>query len=63
MTIKEPWQMTYREYIDSPASDTIANLKFGEHTIHYGLIEKALKAGKPVPLEVLNCYPDFQRKV
>ncbi|MDP2954028.1 MAG: JAB domain-containing protein [Chloroflexota bacterium] len=54
---KEPWQMTYREYSDSPMSERVGLLRVGEHVLHYNLIVKALKEHKPVPPEVIANYP------
>ena len=68
--VKEPWQMTQQEYIDDflakrkPTDKllarTMAERLTMERQVHRNIIEKALREGKSIPLEVLTEYPDLK---
>lgn len=87
---KESWEMTAREYLDSPYTDgyaksekrfiaSFSGKQYPANQVaialkqvqtrgeipnhgHWFDINKALSEGKPVPLEVLEDYPDLQAK-
>lgn len=54
-SIKEPWQMTKKEYQESPEQEL-------PEAYHFNGIVTAIREGKSVPAEVLADYPELQAK-
>ena len=72
--VKEPWEMTRDEYIDSLAMQMVKDLNDGKDNVvknnfvgegkpyHREVVKQALSEGKPVPEEVLNDYPELKKE-
>jgi len=66
---KEPWEMTWKEYIESPYANIIRSkyimpgTSLNKNAQYYeNAIKQALSEGKQVPEEVLKDYPDLKPK-
>ncbi|MBA7605563.1 hypothetical protein ES703_12696 [subsurface metagenome] len=52
--VKQPWQMTKEEWLETGIMGTLP-----PEIEHRGMVHAALREGKPVPAEVLKDYPDL----
>ncbi len=64
---REPWQMTRDEYVGQSGLDpfdshpTAASNRRWIESVHYEIVDSAVREGKPVPAAVLADYPDLAK--
>jgi len=60
---KEPWQMTYQEYVNN-LGDYATNIAEKKQLpiMYKNELVRAIKSGKPVPPEVLKDYPELNKE-
>jgi hypothetical protein len=60
LPVKEPWEMTRREYVESVSAGNVIDDRANQR--HKNIVALAIGEGKPVPPTVLAEYPDLVEK-